>query len=58
MVGGDKQLLDLIVGAQRCPAYALAAALLHPIKIGVGTFGVTASGDRHHHVRVGDEVLV
>src|SRR4029450_6094378 len=58
VVGGDEQMLDLIVGAQRCPAYTLAAALLHPIKIGVGAFGVAASGDRDYHFRVGDQVLV
>src|SRR5215203_6671869 len=58
VVGGDKEMIDFIVGAQGRPAYPLATTFLHPIKISVGALGVTASGDGHHHFGVGDEVLV
>src|SRR5688500_14924131 len=58
VVGGDEEMIDFIGGTQRRPAYAFATTLLHPIKISVGALGVTASGDGHYHLGVGDEVLV
>ena len=58
MVGGDEQVLDLVVGAQRRPAHALAAALLYPVQVGAGALGVAAAGDRDDHIGVGDQVLV
>jgi hypothetical protein len=58
VAGGGEQVLHLVVGAQRRPAHALAAALLQPVLVGTGALGVAAVRDRDDHVLVGDEVLV
>ena len=40
------------------PPYALAAAFLHAIQIGVGALGVAAARDSDHHIGVGNQILV
>ena len=52
-----EEVLDDVVLAQLRAAYALAAAALRPVEVGLGALGVAAAGDRDDDVLLGDEVL-
>src|SRR5215469_2413067 len=57
MRGGDKEVVDDVVGTQLRTAHAFAAAALRPVQISPGALGIAAVGDRYDDVFLGDEIL-
>ena len=58
VVRRGEQVLDLVVGAQRRSAYALATALLGAVLVGAGALHIAAVGNGDDDVLVGNEILV
>ena len=52
-----EEVVDHVVGPQRGPTHALAAATLRAVGVDPGALGVAAAGDGDDHVLLGDEVL-
>ncbi len=58
VVGDGEQVIDLVLGTQRCAPNALAAALLSAVLVDAGALDVTAAGDGDNHLLIRNEVLI